>query len=66
VTTKAAKPAPKADKPKATRLGITQLVVLSAFEKTFSTGSHGFFGQVQDPMTGKRYQVTAAVELKAR
>jgi hypothetical protein len=50
-------------KAKARRLPITQLVVLSAYEKTFSTGKHGFFGQVQDPATGQRYQVIGAVAI---
>ena len=53
------------DKPKARRLDMNQLVVIAAYEKTFSTGSKGFFGKVQDTATGKRYQITAAVELKA-
>lgn len=51
------------DKPKARSLPITQLLVVSAYEKTFSTGKTGFFGQVQDPSTGKRYQLIGAVEL---
>ena len=50
-------------KPKARRLEMSQLVVLSAYEKTFSTGKSGFFGKVQDITTGKRYQITAAVEI---
>ena len=50
-------------KPKAQRLPIGQLVVLSAYEKVFSTGKRGFFGQAQDPATGKRYQIVGAVEL---
>lgn len=52
-----------AQKPKAEKMGITQLIVLSSFAKTFSTGKKGFFGQVQDPATGIRYQVIGAVEL---
>jgi hypothetical protein len=51
------------DKPKARRLDMTQLVVLSAYEKTFSSGKPGFFGKVQDLRTGKRYQITGAVEI---
>ncbi len=51
------------DKPKAPRLAMTQLVVLGAWARTFSTGKSGFFGQVQDPTTGKRYQVIGAVEI---
>lgn len=63
VTTKTAK---DTNKPRAVRLGITQLVVLSAFEKVFSTGSHGWFGQVLDPSTGTKYQITGAVAIKAK
>ena len=50
-------------KPKAARVDITQLVVLSAYEKTFSTGKKGFFGQVLDPATGQKYQIIGAVEI---
>ena len=53
-----------ADKPKAQRVDITQLVVDSAFTKVFSTGSTGWFGRVTDPRTGTRYQVIGAVQLK--
>jgi hypothetical protein len=44
-------------------MDLTQLIVLQAYGKTFSTGKRGFFGKVQDPRTGKRYQVVAAVEI---
>ncbi len=50
-------------KAKAARLGVTQLMVLSAYEKTFSTGKKGFFGQVLDPATGQKYQIIGAVEI---
>jgi len=50
-------------KAKAARLGVTQLVVLSAYEKTFSTGKKGFFGQVLDPATGQKYQIIGAVAI---
>jgi hypothetical protein len=50
-------------KAKAQRLDISQLMVLSAYSKTFSTGKPGFFGKVLDPRTGKRYQVIGAVEI---
>ena len=53
----------QAEKAKAVKLGISQLIVLSAYEKKFSTGKNGFFGKVQDIATGKRYQVIGAVEL---
>lgn len=45
---------------------MTQLLVLGAWERTFSTGKSGFFGQVQDPSTGKRYQIIGAVEIAAK
>lgn len=50
-----------APKQKARKLDLSQLVVLSAYEKTFSTGKSGFFGKVLDPATGQRYQVIGAV-----
>jgi hypothetical protein len=50
-------------KVKAPKLGINQLIVLSAYGRTFSTGKTGFFGQVQDPATGDRYQIIGAVKL---
>lgn len=50
-------------KVKAQKVDITQLVVLSAYAKTFSTGKRGFFGKVLDPRTGQRYQVIGAVEV---
>jgi hypothetical protein len=53
----------KAEKPKAERLPIAQLVVLSAYAKTFSTGKKGFFGQVMDAATGQKYQVVGAVAI---
>jgi len=52
-------------KAKAQRLDIGQLVVVSAFAKTFSTGKRGFFGQVMDPHTGQRYQVIGAVAINS-
>ena len=53
----------KGDKPKAVRLDMSQLIVLNAYEKNFSTGKKGFFGKVQDVRTGQRYQVIGAVEI---
>jgi hypothetical protein len=50
-------------KEKAQKLDITQLVVLSAYGKTYSTGKRGFFGKVMDSHTGKRYQIVTAVEI---
>lgn len=51
------------DKPKARKLDMSQLVVLSAYEKAFSSGKTGFFGKVQDMRTGQRYQVIGAVAI---
>ena len=51
------------EKQRAQKLDITQLVVVAAYAKTFSSGKHGFFGKVLDPRTGQRYQVTSAVEI---
>jgi len=51
------------DKPKAQKLDIGQLVVLSAYAKTFISGKTGFHGKVLDPSTGKRYQVIGAVQI---
>jgi hypothetical protein len=64
MVTKANK-ADKGDKPKtpAVRLDITQLMVDSAYAKTFSSGKGGFFGKATDPRTGKRYQIIGAVQL---
>lgn len=63
MATKTAKKVDKGEKVKATKLAMTQLIVLSAYEKTFSSGKKGFFGKVQDVSTGKRYQLIGAVEL---
>ena len=52
-----------ANKVRAEKLDISQLVVLGAYEKTFSTGKRGFFGKVLNPATGQRYQVIGAVEI---
>ena len=50
-------------KTKAVAMPITQLVILNAYQKTFSTGKAGFFGKVLDPQSGKRYQIIGAVEI---
>ncbi len=50
-------------KAKAQKVSIGQLVVLSAYEKVFSSGKRGFFGKLLDPATGKRYQLIGAVEI---
>ncbi len=49
----------KGNKPKAARYPIGSLTMASAFAKTFSTGSIGFFGQGIDPANGRKYQITA-------
>jgi hypothetical protein len=53
-------------KVKAARYPISQLIVTAAFERTYSTGSHGFFGQGLDPATGKKYTIIGAVENKVK
>lgn len=63
MVTKSNKVKANGDRPKATKVNISQLVVLAAYEKTFSSGKKGFFSKVQDVSTGKRYQVIGAVEL---
>ena len=50
-------------KAKAPKVEITQLVILSAYGKVFSTGKTGFFGQALDPATGNKYQIIGAVKL---
>ena len=51
------------EKPKAEKVDISQLIVLAAYKKTFSTGKQGWFGKAMDPRTGKRYQIIGAVEI---
>ena len=53
----------EATKVKAARCSVTQLVITGAWEKTYSTGKHGFFGQALDPATGDKYQIIGAVKL---
>jgi len=62
----AAKTALKETKEKAARLNIGTLVVIGAYERTFSTGKKGFFGKVMDPQTGDRYQVIGAVKIEKK
>ena len=50
-------------KAKASKVNLGQLVVLAAYEKTFSSGKKGFFGKVLDPSTGQRYQIIGAVAI---
>lgn len=65
VATLDTKTQPKAEgKPKATKVDVTQLVILAAYAKTYSTGKRGFFGKAMDPRTGQRYQLIGAVEIK--
>ena len=54
---------PAADKPKAAKVDVTQLVITAAYAKTFSSGKRGFFGKAMDPRTGQKYQIIGAVEL---
>jgi hypothetical protein len=54
---------PGETKTKCARYPVNQLIVISAFAKTFNSGKGGFFGQVQDPATGKKFQIIGAVEL---
>jgi len=63
VVTKTKKAKANGDKPKALKVDITQLVILNAYGKTFSSGKPGFFGKGMDPATGKRYQIIGAVEI---
>jgi len=58
-----AKAKEKAEKVKAQKADISQLVIVSAFKKTFSSGKGGFFGKGLDPSTGQRYQIIGAVEI---
>lgn len=51
------------DKPKAEKVNVSQLVVLSAYAKTFGSGKKGFFGKAMDTATGQRYQIVGAVEI---
>ena len=63
MTTKKAAPVAKA---KAEKVDINQLIVLSAYKKVFTSGKTGFFGQVQDPRTGDRYQIVGAVKINSK
>ena len=53
----------KANKPKAEKVPITQLMVTSAYAKTFTSGKTGFFGKAIDPHTGDEYQIIGAVKI---
>ena len=59
-------PKGKENKVKAEKYPIAQLLVTSAYAKTYSTGSKGFFGQAIDPATGKKFTIIGAVENKAK
>ncbi len=50
-------------KAKAQKLNISQLTVIAAYGKTFSSGKSGFFGKVMDSQTGERYQIIGAVKI---
>lgn len=51
------------NKPKAERYPVTNLVIDSAYKKTFSSGKPGFFGKAIDPTTGDKYQIIGAVKI---
>lgn len=51
------------NKQKAKKVDVHQLVVLSAYAKTFSSGKQGFFGKAMDTATGQKYQIVGAVEI---
>lgn len=53
----------EATKAKATKANVQQLVALNIFNKTYKTGSQGFFGQMVDPATGDKYQIIGAVKI---
>jgi hypothetical protein len=63
VTKSRANPKTNGDKPKAAKVGISQLVITAAYAKTFSSGKTGFFGKAVDPASGDRYQIVGAVKL---
>ena len=63
MVTKSNKAKANGNKPKAQKVDISQLVILNAYAKAFSSGKPGFFGKGLDPATGKRYQIIGAVEL---
>lgn len=65
MVTKSNKAKDNGNKSKAPKADISQLVILNAYEKTFSSGKPGFFGKALDPATGKRYQIIGAVELSS-
>ena len=49
-------------KVKAKKVDISQLIITSAYEKVFSSGKIGFFGQGMDS-SGQRYQIIGAVKI---
>lgn len=51
------------NKPKAEKYPITQLVIDSAYTKSFKSGKTGFFGKGIDPATGQKYQIVGAVKI---
>jgi hypothetical protein len=53
-------------KPKAEKYPIANLLITSAYAKTYSTGSKGFHGQAIDPATGKKFTIIGAVENKTK
>ena len=53
-------------KVKAEKYPITNLLVTSAYARTYKTGSKGFHGQAIDPATGKKFTIIGAVENKVK
>ncbi len=53
-------------KPKAEKYPIAQLLITSAYARTYKTGSKGFHGQAVDPVTGKKFTIIGAVENKVK
>lgn len=47
---------------KATRYPVSQIIILSAYERTFKSGKRGFFGKGVAP-NGQKYQIIGAVEI---
>ena len=53
-------------KPKAEKYPIANLLITSAYARTYKTGSRGFHGQAIDPATGKKFTILGAVENKPK
>ncbi len=51
------------EKAKAQRFDITQLVITSAYARTFKSGKTGFFGKGMNPQNGDTFQIIGAVKI---